>query len=325
MNEQSTDEYLLTRYLLGQLSEVEQAAIEERFLGDREYYQHLLIAEDELRCAYAKGSLPPAEREQFEKRFMVFPDERNRVGLARTMLAELSGMTVEEPDGPMVVPREEKGWWGGLLAAISFRSPALRFATVAAAVVLVGALSWLAFDNSRLRRQVSQLEAQQTAREQDLTRQILEERSRLEELNREIDEERNSVALLEQELAQQRDRPSADQQGRPSVISLILAPGRIRAGGEVRRLTIQQDSAQVRLMLRLGEKSTHQSYRAVILSSEGAQVWSRGGLRASNQLVIVGIPARLLAEDDYEINLTGLSESGDSEHVGDYYFTVLKQ
>ncbi|HUE83412.1 MAG TPA: hypothetical protein VMM84_14960, partial [Pyrinomonadaceae bacterium] len=82
---------------------------------------------------------------------------------------------------------------------------------------------------------------------------------------------------------------------------------------------------QVRLLLRLGEKSTHHSYRAVILNSEGTQVLSRGGLRASNQLVIVGIPGRLLAEDDYEINLTGLSESGDFERVGDYYFTVLRQ
>ena len=75
MSDQSSDDRLLFRYLLGQVSDEEQAQVEERFISDQEYYSQLLLIEDELRCVYAKGSLPPPDREQFEKRFLIFPDE----------------------------------------------------------------------------------------------------------------------------------------------------------------------------------------------------------------------------------------------------------
>ncbi len=321
MDDQSSNEELLSSFLLGQLSEAEQAAIEERFLGDREYYQHLLIAEDELRCAYAKGSLPPAEREQFEKRFMVFPDERHRVELARAMIFELSGMPVEAPVKPLVVPREEKGWLGRLLAAVSFRSPVARFATATVAVVLMAALSWLAFETYRLRRQVSQLEARQAAQARDMERSAEEERLRLESLNRELLRERNDRALLEQELVPRPDTPPASS----AIMSLLLTPGRLRGEGDTNRLTISQSSTRVVLMLKLGENNKRRSYRAVVVNSEGARVWSRDGLRGGRQLLVLRIPARFLAEDDYEINVTGLNQSGDFERVGDYYFTILKK
>jgi hypothetical protein len=41
--------------------------------------------------------------------------------------------------------------------------------------------------------------------------------------------------------------------------------------------------------------------------------------------LIIRIPAQLLAEDDYQIKLNGLTETGQSERAGDYYFTVLKK
>lgn len=324
MDDLSSNEQLLSRYLLGQLSEADQTAVEERFLGDDEYYQQLLVIEDELRCAYAKGSLPPAEREQFEKRFLIFPDERQRVEVARAMIGELSAAGVETPSPAPAVRSNVKGWRERLQGIVIFRTPVVGFAMATVLIIALGIFSWLAFENARLRNRVSQLTAQQSDREHATERQSSEERARLEQLNRQLEEERGNREFLEEELAR-RQAPAADRGAPPPIVSLILASGLVRSGGETNRLTIQQDSAQIRLLLKLGDNVGHRSYQAVILNSEGARVWSRAGLNAGRQLIVLTIPARLLAEDDYEINLTGLTPGGERERVGEYYFTVLKK
>jgi hypothetical protein len=321
MKEKAASDDLLIRYLLGQLSEEEQSQVEERFLSDSDYYEQLLLAEDELRCAYAKGMLASAEREQFEKRFLIYADERKKVELAQAMISELSSITVDERTEPVAARGGERNWRERLLAIAGFKSAGMRFALAAAAIVLLLAFVWLALETSRLRRQVSQLEANQKAREQEIEQQSTEQRSRVEQLNRELEDERNHRTQLEEEIAHLRQR--SDDETRPSIISLILAPGLIRGGGGTKKLTIKDDSAQVRLLLNIGE-SAHKNYQVVILNSDGAQVWSRRGLRASQKVVAVTVPARLLAEDDYEISLKGLARNGDYERVGDYYFTVLR-
>jgi hypothetical protein len=329
MNDQLTSDHTLFRYLLDQLSEDERAVVEERFLSDGEYYEQLLVVEDELRFAYAKGSLPAAEREQFEKRFLIFPDERKKVELAKAMIGELSTMTVEKPTIPLRAREEERSRWASLRALFGFRHPAMGFALATATMVILATLVWMAFETSRLRSKVSQLQSSQTKREQELEQQSAESRARVEQLHKELEEERQNRTLLEQELAARREQPSLGEQVRTAIISLILAPGQIRGGGETRQLTIEQDSAQARLLLNLGEKNLYRSYQAVIRNSEGEPVWSRAGLRASlsrgAQFVVLTIPTRQLAEDDYEINLKGLTESGEAERIGDYYFTVLKK
>lgn len=330
MNDQLISDHILFRYLLGQLSEEEQGEVEERFLNDNEYYEQLLIVEDELRCAYAQGTLPPTERHLFEKRFLIFPDERQRVEMARAMLAELSSISVEEI--PETVPAQpvESLWRQRLSAIWGLPNPAMRFAALAVAMLVLAAFVWLLIDSSRLRQQVSQLESAKVALEQERQHQLDEERSRLEQSNRQLEEERKHRARLEEEFALQREQPSAGEpQVRPAILSLLLTSSRIRGAGETKKLTIRQESAQVRLLLNVAEKSGYRSYQAVILNSDGATVWSRTGLRASpvqgSQFVVLKLSGRLLAEDDYEVNLRGLIETGEIARVGDYYFTVLKK
>ncbi len=323
MNDNATSEDILIRYLLGQLSEEEQSQVEERFIGDSEYYEQLLMTEDELRCAYARGTLAPAERERFEKRFLIYADERKKVEAARAMINELSSIAVEERTEAVIASSEKRNWRERLMAIADLRSSARRFAMAAAVVALLLAFAWMVTETSRLRRQVSQMESRRTTREQEVEQQSAEQQSRVEQLNRELEEERNRRARLEQEITQLREQSPADDTTRPSIISLILAPSRVRGGGETKKLTISDDSAQVRLLLNVGE-SAHRSYQAVILNSDGAQVWSRRGLRVSQKVVVVTVPARLLTEDDYEINLKGLADSGELQRVGDYYFTAIK-
>jgi len=320
MKDESANEEMLVQYLLGQLPEEEQQRIEQWFFDDEPYYQQLLEVEDELRCAYAQGSLPQAEKAQFKRRFLIFADERKRVELAREMLAELLHVSVEETarpashrSGPQIAHRWLPGSFGWL-------SPARGFALAAAALVIVGGLGWLSFETLRLRNQLRQLRAERTATEQQLEQRSAEERARARQLSQELEQERARRAQLERELASRGEPPAA----RPAVLALLLAPGLARGGGETKRLTLPPDVRQARVQLEL-TGSAESRYHAVLLNSDGIEIWRRAGLQAYRRVIILNIPARLLAEDDYELKLTGVDEAGQPARADSYYFTILKK
>ncbi len=326
MKDEIANEEMLERYLLGQLSEEEQQRIERRFFDDERYYQRLLEVEDELRCAYARGALPRAQREQFERRFLIFADERKRVELARDMLAELPRVTVEEPIRPAFrhsEPKAERSW---LTWSFGWLSPAQTFALAAALVIVAGCV-WLLIETSRLRNQLSQLQAERAVTEQRLEQRSAEVRARAQQLSQQLEQERARRAQLEQELARRGERPIGPSTP-TGVIALLLTPGLVRGGGETKRLALPPEARQIRLQLEL-TGAAYSSYRAVLLNSDGKEVRSRAGLQSrldgARRVIVLNIPARLLAEDDYELELAGVDAAGHLERAGSYYFTILKQ
>src|SRR5688572_28098839 len=74
----------LFEYLLGQLSEDEQAQIEQRYLADPDFHEEILAAERELIDRYVYGEL--ANRELFETHFLSSPGRRQRVEFARALM-----------------------------------------------------------------------------------------------------------------------------------------------------------------------------------------------------------------------------------------------
>lgn len=325
MTEKTANEDTLIRYLLGQLSEEEQQQIERRAFDNDEFYRRLLEVEDDLRCAYAQGTLPLEQKELFEKRFLIFADERKRVALARDMIAELPQASVGNARSEASIQAGRRTDRGLLSWFFGSGSPVPLYALASAALVVVAGLSWLIFETAQLRNEINRLNAERAAAEQQLDDRIAEERARIEQADKQLEEERDRRAQLEQELAileEQADKQSA----RPAVIGLLLAPGRIRGAGETRRLVLQPGVEQVRLRLELtGDISS--SYRAVVVNSEGNEIWTRTALRArrggARPVISFSIPSRILGEDDYELKLTGLDDTGQSERVDSYYFTVL--
>jgi hypothetical protein len=53
-------------------------------------------------------------------------------------------------------------------------------------------------------------------------------------------------------------------------------------------------------------------------------VWALSGIAPGQKVVSVRVPASVLVKDDYELVLTGIGSAGESERVGNYYFSVLK-
>ena len=78
-------EELLARYLLGDLSEAEQSAIEDRAFEDRQFAKNILAVEAELIDQYVRGELAGAERQKFETRFLASAERRRKVEFANAL------------------------------------------------------------------------------------------------------------------------------------------------------------------------------------------------------------------------------------------------
>lgn len=115
----------IREYLLGKASSEDSAFVEERLLGDDEFYQQLLVVEDELFDQYLGGSLPEADKEPFETYFLAAPERREKLRFTRNLKKY-----VKRAAPPVVVEMKPPSFWSRPVVTYS----------LAAAVVLVVAL-----------------------------------------------------------------------------------------------------------------------------------------------------------------------------------------
>jgi hypothetical protein len=111
----------LRRYLLGQLGEEECERIERALVADAALGEELEAIEEELYFEFAEDTLPPEERERFERRQLATPGGRARLARIRELRAELASARLRGAPS------------GRLLAAA-----AALVVAAGAAVVLVG-------------------------------------------------------------------------------------------------------------------------------------------------------------------------------------------
>jgi hypothetical protein len=293
------EEALTIRYLLGTLPEPDRIRLEESFFTDDERYEQMLAVEDELMYACLQGELSAEDRARFEERFQRDPSRRGRAEFARALL-QAAG---EAPAGSAATTGRaaERAipWWRWRGSHWEGRW-ALR-----AAILALAALSgWLAYEAVDLRREGQRLLDARLAQEREWQRDA------------------NRARAARAGAARERESESR------TVVSLILASGLTRGEGESARLAVPTAADLLRLQVEVG-RVDYPSYRAIIRTAEGGQVWGRDGLRGSAvgsiQVVIVDVPASILTRGDYELSLSGLTPAGRTEEVGTYYFGIVRR
>jgi anti-sigma factor RsiW len=85
-NVDTRDEEII-RYILGEMSEQEQTAIEVRYFEDRPFLADVQSVRDDLVDAYVRSELPASRRRRLEQRMKEIPSLRKRVDFARTLLS----------------------------------------------------------------------------------------------------------------------------------------------------------------------------------------------------------------------------------------------
>jgi hypothetical protein len=85
MEQYFEEQNLIQRYLLGVLDSETRQRLEERLLTDNEFFEELLVAEDELIDSYLSSSLSPGDKEKFEGYFLSTPERRQKISFAKTL------------------------------------------------------------------------------------------------------------------------------------------------------------------------------------------------------------------------------------------------
>ena len=187
MTEKVESDISMKRYLLGELTEPEQQGLEERLMTSNEFFEELLIAEDELVDEYLQGTLSPREQEKFNDHFLCTPERQNKLRFARSLRRYVS--THAE--------RPQKAWAWPISFSFLRASYAIRgwsMATALLMVVLGG--SWLSVRTQLLQRGLEQARVQQAtpaAGQQELQQQVAQLRERNDQLTRELQEQQRQT------------------------------------------------------------------------------------------------------------------------------------
>ncbi len=298
-------------FLLGNLSEAERTELEDGFLAQDDFYQELLIAEDELIDAYVRGELPAPERAVFEQRRLTSPHLRERVEFAQTLFNSLS-------DKAVVVPAraddDSISWWQSLAAALAMRRPALGFGVAAALLVIL--LGGLWFLTEKLRtpapEQAKIIQPPPVIPRESPTPGGTPEPQQL--AGDEVTPIRTPVTETPERTA-------------PVLATFTLTPGLVRGAGGAEPLVLRAVVTDVRLRLTL-DSEPYEKYRATISTPEGTRVWSgelSNGSSKKSSLLNLSLPANLFKNGDYVLDLSGANAPGKWESVADYSFRIVKK
>ena len=305
----------MTRYLLGDLPENDQAAVEQEYFADPEKFEEVWAAENELVDRYARGRLSRGERELFKRNYLQSPKHRDRVEVARKLLEAADRQVVESSVAPQVV-NPAPSLRSRLIEALSIpRMP--RFLLPATAFLLLfSVISWLAIERARLNEEIGKTKAQlsdQQRREREIADQLAAEREQSGKLKSELDRLLGTLAT----------KPPRTP---PSILSFFLKPMLTpRSGGETQpQITIPRETDLVRLRMKI-EKDDPRRFQAAIRIVGGPQVWNQRSLKSSSGAITVNVPADKLPLNDYILTLSVMTPSGETEVINRYPFRVIRK
>ena len=289
------------RYLLGELSEDEQARLEQEYFNNPETLEQLAAVEDKLIDEYVEGTLQGERRRRFEQRLSTSPERRQRVEFAR-QLARYAASRAAPASAPGVrrfVP-----------------GPTSQLAAAAALVLALGGAGWMAIELRQTRQELARVENERRAladRERALTAIVEEQRRMVDERHR-------------QQPPDNPTPPPGSREPRPPspVVALSLLPGLTRSQGSANTVRLPPTATSLRLELQLPE-DPHQNYRVLVETTRGRAVWKQERAprrdRAGTASVTVDIPARVLETGDY-VAVVSAQTRGTFRDVANYALTV---
>lgn len=317
----------MRQYLLGGLTEDECNVLEDLCFGDDDFFQQVLIVEDELIQEYVQKELSEIEKKQFEERFLVVPLQRQKVEVAKALLlSRTTPSTIVLTSFPVSPQRSF------LKFPLTQKLQSLTFILVAFVLVLIISSLWLFIEVTQLHTRLKDTESkridllQQKERAQALQqqqlKQIKDQNVAVQQLAVELQGEQEKNAQLEQELAKFRSVPFT--------ISFTFISDLVRSSNNPQKIIIPKKAGRLRLQLPVEELESP-TYYAVIDTVEGISIWDGGrhklypNLTKTGKLITVNISTDILSTDDYILTLTGTSTDGTVDGTIKYYFRVQKK
>ena len=310
-SQMAADDEIITRYLLGELSEGDQLELERQFFADAALVDRMTEVEAQILDAYARGGVSIELREHVARRYRGHPTRRARLEFANALahkLDELSAAATSPLTTVGLLARSTAWWQGpGRIAG---------FSLAIAIVVLVVITGGLLVERIRLREELNRTQTARVAHE-----------ARARDLQAQLDMKKQADArILATELDRLRAAPDPQPveprqaPSRPTVVTLLLTIGGVRGldSDAVRPLRIPPGASQVRFQLDL-DNHDHQRYQVVLQAVGGNTVLERQDLRPdqtrSGWRLVVTVPSARVPPGDYVLTLGGVTRIGDVDVV----------
>jgi hypothetical protein len=316
---------LLSKYLLGSLTEEENRQIEEQYFADDELFDSLRLTESELIEKYIHDELGSEECGQFESYFLQSRERRERVEFAKTLMDRVSKQTLAaQPHAN--VKEMQVSIWASIINSFNVRERRFVFSiALATLLILIGGVFFInhiiRVQNRFHQGNARELTSQQTARE--FPGRNVNNRAQDQPAKQGQDtgtQQKDAKRPLDSPLPKQ-ERPSS------AVVSFALSGNLLRGGGETERLSIPPNTRTVQLQIHV-EETNYKKYH-INISSEKDEIWnafvSSNKAMNLNKTILVNIPARFLVNGDYRLTLSGFTGSGEAEEIGKYYFRIMKR
>lgn len=325
MQSHTANQELIVKYLLGSLPEAELEQFEARYLDDAVLFEELEEIEDELIDDYVCGKLTGAQQESFEQYFLQSAGRREKLEFARAITKHAVDWKKELKQGA-----DDSGQDNVHEFSRSSRRVVdwWQWAAIAAVVLIAVALGIAWFRNRELQRELDAA----LAREAKSRESAQAEAARTTEVLAQLSAERQQTEKLEEQLAQLQNSITVDA-ARRVVVSALLGVEYLRRGtrgGAEPRLKIVQvpNNAKVLRLTVALETGRFENFRSVLTRSDGKTVWTRVGLKAhvagSKQSLLLSIPAETVSSGNYELVVTGLNPGAAAELVGTYSLRVRR-
>lgn len=294
---------LATRFLLGELSEEERREVEERFLGDNEFFEQMLASEDALLDEYLSGTLNEEDQFRAKALFESSREQREHVENTKRILAMVQPDVIR--DGPVAVAERTVP-----PSYVAHRISTLVWSAVALAFVLLGSWSlYLAYRHRSL--SAKEVAAEQSARQANET--LNAELAHRDQLTEELESERRKNQSL-----------LAQLQHKGSQTTVTLEPGRLERSDKSTLPTIKANTSLLKIRLVLDSDSKFEQYSVSITTFEGRKIQSLSltANQVQQGMLIMTLPVDIFGSDDFRVELSGASAGDDFRHLADYAFRL---
>lgn len=300
----------MLQYLLGALPQQWQARFEEKLFTEQQCLERLRVVEDKLVDDYVSDTLSAADRERFEKYYLVSDRRRRKVELAQALKQSLADLTPAATPQPSPTPSTAWQQWREQWAARKAQTQTRwRIAIFVGGVFLLGGglcLLALLFRTARPAPDQRQARIEPT---------VLTPVPSI-----------TPAATTPTPAPTASGKPTLSPSALTASLTIELEPGDVRDGAHTQRRIARgrHSLSTIRLKLLLRQPTKNAVWR-VSVSSDGKEILQTSGTRTQQSFVEATLPAHKLPAGDYIISLQGKTAAGNFAEVEAYTLHLTDQ
>jgi len=312
------------RYFLGELSETELMAVEERFFTDAEFSDWLDEVETDLIDSYVRDELDAAQNQRFEQNFLVSERRQSRVKAAAALLEKEKSFA----PSAAIAENAKPSFWESLRSF--FTVPNLAYASLGILLLaVIGGIvlffqrppEMVKIGNENLKIEPTKQPLPTVSPETSPTQTRSEAP---QNTNSQTIEPIKTPSPDNQTDEPKKETPKEVRQDSPVLAQFGLTSSSLRNGGnEPTKINLKAGTERVYLRLKFKTEEEFVKYRIELRDANGNLISSQN-LKNKNALGIT-VSAQKLRKGNYKITLKGAKTDLEFEDLDFYDFSVEKK